>query len=138
MRIEVVGEPAELERVAARFAEHDPTPGDLDFLAVLDPLPDGADPSEHWGDKWGTRKGNVVEGTPARFVMQSVSAWAPPMRGFDHVAASWPNLQITVTYDEAGGSYTGTAVWAYGRRVFDRYWHAGRGWIDNATNLSAV
>src|SRR5690606_23671696 len=42
MRIEVVGEPAELERVAARFAEHDPTPGDLDFLAVLDPLPDGA------------------------------------------------------------------------------------------------
>ena len=69
MHIELAGPPATLERLLEAWNAADGPLDDPNLLAALDPLPDGADPTDHWGDKWGAAESQVVAVGPMRVVV---------------------------------------------------------------------
>jgi len=110
--------------------EHWGTKWDLDFCETgnaVHIINDGADiaksvtsdgePSESGGAGnrtmiWGLGHGALLS---AYFL----TAWAPPIPGFNAIVASFPDLIFTLTFGEAGGGFAGRCRWLQGRMVED-------------------
>lgn len=126
------------ERDAVLGRVEDALKGDgvpLDFESVI-PAPDGID-DEHgmarydwcvanWGTKWNVRGEEVhVERRADQVEYVFETAWAPPFPFVVRIAEMFPEVDVTLAYDEPGMDFGGFVYWS-GGEIVDQYEGASR------------
>lgn len=70
---------------------------------------------EHWGTKWSPyRISRLASEGGAHVVYLFQTAWSPPIRWLQQVAAAWANLRFELRYVEEGSGIQGTIRYQYG------------------------
>lgn len=97
------------------FEKFLPRPAGLDGGAACDWS------SSHWGTKWDvgddvTLEMSLVPGDTDHAVAYTgfETAWSPPLAFFHQLSQTYPNVAITVAYDEAGADFSGRMTFRHG------------------------
>jgi len=75
--------------------------------------------SKHWGVKWGGCDTSLDTSEDNLLQYSFSTPWGPPLAFFEKVAADWPSLSFTVTFEEPGMGFRGEYVWEDGGLVFE-------------------
>ena len=120
----LVGPEEDLRRFAAGVVYHSDWVDGISVILSYDPLPEGAHAADYWGSKWPDY--NTVWTVPVGPGCPTISlrltfAWSPRILALCRIAAQFPALVFTLTYDESGFGFGGTAVWSGGVLRCDTY-----------------
>lgn len=89
----------------------------------------------NWGTKWGAYDTYLVDRTPELAVIEFNSAWSPPSPVVSKLAEFFPNLSITLEYEEPGCDFSGREEYADGalnyqvQGDFDEYPISDHSWM---------
>ena len=73
---------------------------------------------ERWGTKWDV-KATLLAATPDLLEYAFASAWSPPVKWLEKVAADFPGLRFVLHYDEPMMGFAGVAIAEQGRLIVD-------------------
>jgi len=73
---------------------------------------------ENWGTKWDLIEVYIVDG-PEIVTYYFDTAWAPPIPVMEYLAPRFPDVKITIEYDEPGMDFWGTMTWTEGILTHD-------------------
>jgi Ferredoxin-like domain in Api92-like protein len=73
---------------------------------------------ERWGTKWDV-KATLLAATPKFLEFEFESAWSPPVKWLEKVAADFPRLRFVLHYDEPMMGFAGVAIAEQGRLIVD-------------------
>lgn len=71
----------------------------------------------HWGTKWDI--GSYLFEAEGLLNFTFDSAWSPPIKAFDKVAADYPELEFELRYYEMGSCFAGLCEWQKGLMTKD-------------------
>lgn len=77
--------------------------------------------SQNWGTKWGDCRTSIVEETPTHVEIYFETAWCPPHEFWEKVSADYPELTITMRYDEEMMQFAGEAIFDNGVMELDEW-----------------
>jgi hypothetical protein len=69
---------------------------------------------ENWGTTKEISENSLTVVSPTELVMEFDSAWSPPIKGLNKIAAMFPMLDFNLTFDEPGMAFAGVAHWVNG------------------------
>ena len=81
-----------------------------------------------WGVKWGACEAHITDqgGSDDDYSVtyEFDTAWGPAMNFMDALAALYPDLHFSLSYDEPGMAFAGNAEWSNGQCILNDHWQS--------------